>query len=723
MTQRIVVVDDIALNRRIFTSLVAELDGVEVVSFADSSIALERAPYLGASLFVLDYRMPAPDGMAMLSAIRADPRIGQTPVVIVTAAEERDVCYAALERGASDFLVRPIDPREFTRRIGNLLALDALRRDAAYRLDGEERASHLYARRLEMIWRDGAAALDDRAFLRNLIADAAATLVDGRVFSAAIVRLEGADVAIEVTGADDDAISPADLHDAFNTHGIEALADQPPDRRGAGNWRASIGLPFRAGSRQYALTFRSHEALPAPFTAFDTSFVETVATLCGTRLQQRAHYEHLRFQSEHDTLTGILNRASFRTAGIAALAESDAIAAIVLNVDNFRQTNDALGQQTGDALLVEVAARIAAVAAGTETVARLGGDAFGVLVNDCAGREAAATAAARYLRAFQYPFGTGDRNDTERVFLGASAGIGLAPGDAREFDLLLAHATAACYAAKDAGRGRAAFFDAELEQTHVAARTLRNELATALSRGEFTLYFQPHVDLRTSRICGAEALIRWQHPVRGLIPPGAFIPFAERHGLAGEIGAWVMAEAARASQSWRRAEDGFRVWFNLSAAELRDQTLVARLRALGGDLAGLGVEVTESVAMENVVETMQVMSELRDLGVELALDDFGTGYSSLAHLRRLPLNVVKIDRAFVTGLPSDEFDVAIVDAVVSIARSYGFATLGEGIEHAEQTEFLLRAGCTLGQGYLYGRPMPAGDFSTLIGQRPLQASA
>jgi diguanylate cyclase (GGDEF)-like protein len=722
VAQRIVVVDDIALNRRVFASLVAELDGVEVVSFADSSVALERAPFLGASLFVLDYRMPAPDGMAMLSAIRADPRIGQTPVVIVTAAEERDVCYAALERGASDFLVRPIDPREFTRRIGNLLTLDALRREAARHLEGEERASRLYARRLEMIWRDGSAALDDAAFLRNLIADAAATLVDGRVFSAAIARLDGT-VAIEVTGADDDAIAPGDMLDVFTARGLEALTDRPPERRGAGGWRASIGLPFRAGAQHYALTFRSHEPLPEPFTAFDESFVETVATLCGTRLQQRAHYEHLRFQSEHDTLTGILNRASLRVAGTAARATSDKIAAIVLNVDNFRQTNDAFGQQTGDALLVEVAARIAAVATGGETVARLGGDAFGVLIVDCASREAAGAAAGRYLRAFQYPFGTGDRDDTERIFLGASAGIALLPGDAPDYDVLLAHATAACYAAKAAGRGRAAFFDAALEETHVAARLLRNELATALARGEFALYFQPHVDLRTARICGAEALIRWHHPVRGLVPPGAFIPFAERHGLAGEIGAWVMAEAARASQSWRRADANFRVWFNLSAAELRDQTLVARLRGLSGDLAGLGVEVTESVAMENVVETLQVMGELRDLGVELALDDFGTGYSSLAHLRRLPLNVVKIDRAFVSGLPSDEFDVAIVDAVVSISRSYGFATLGEGIEHADQTAFLLRAGCTLGQGFLYGRPVPADDFSTLLGQRPLRVSA
>ncbi len=713
-SQRIVVVDDVALNLRVMESLIAELDDVEVITFTSSAEALARAPTLGASLFIIDYRMPPPDGISVLSAIREDPRIGHTPVVVVTAAEEREVCYNALERGASDFLVRPIDPREFTRRIGNLLALDKLRHDAALDLVREEQAARLYARRLDMIWSACNNTPDDATFLRTLIADASWAIVDGRRFSAAIVGLDGGDVVIESANESSNAIPIEDLSDSIARGGIESSSDLPPDLRGAGKWRASIVVPFRAGASRYVLAFRSHEPVAVPFTAFDTSFVETVAQLCATRLRQRAQFARLRYQSEHDSLTGLLNRSSFRTAGIEAMRRSSDLAVLVLNLDNFRHTNESLGQQTGDALLIEVAGRLDVGATERETIARLGGDTFGVLVADCRDRDSASAAAQRFLRAFTYPFGTGDLDGNERVFLAASIGIAQAPGDAPTFEALLGNASAACYAAKDAGRGRAAFFDPAIEEGHARARTLKNELARALERSELTLHFQPHVDLKTRRICGAEALVRWNHPERGLLAPGEFIPFAERHGLAGAIGAWVMGATARASIAWRNSDPAFHVWFNLSAAELRDDTLVARIRDVEGDLAGLGVEVTESVAMENIVDTMKVMERLRELGVKLALDDFGTGYSSLAHLRRLPLDVVKIDRAFIMGLPDDPADGAIVDAVVSIARNYGFATLGEGIEDPHQAAFLLRAGCALGQGYLYGRPMPAAEFDTLL---------
>jgi Amt family ammonium transporter len=395
--------------------------------------------------------------------------------------------------------------------------------------------------------------------------------------------------------------------------------------------------------------------MATPFTLSDTSFIETIASLCATRLQQRVAFERLRYQTEHDALTGSLSRTSFRARGFAAMRASSAVALLVLNLDNFRHANDTLGQQTGDALLVEVAARLSETATANETVARLGGDSFGILVTNCEGRAEALACATRYLRAFTYPFGTGDRENRERVSLGASIGIALSPDDADGFEILLARADAACYIAKDAGRGGAAFFDVAVEETYAASRHLRNDIVLALARDEFVLYFQPHVDLATRHIGGAEALIRWRHPERGLVEPGAFIPFAERHGLAGSIGA--------------------------------------------------------------VVETLNVMEALRGAGVQVALDDFGTGYSSLAHLKRLPIDVVKIDRAFVTGLPQDHHDVAIVDAVLSIARSYGFETLAEGIELEDQAAFLRSAGCALGQGYLFGRPMPADAFDTLRRER------
>jgi diguanylate cyclase (GGDEF)-like protein len=723
--QRIVIVDDSAFNRRLLESLVAELAGVEVISFGRSAEALERAPELNASLFIVDYRMPAPDGMAMLAALRADPQTSLTPVVMITAAEEREVCYAALEHGASDFLVRPIDPREFTRRIGNLLALEAARSDAAAHLHREEAAAQLNAARLDLIWRAGTSGADDDTFLRELIDSASRAIVQGRHFAGVIARLDGDEFEIEV--ANDTATAagegvgyrvPVDVHrGAIDANVVEAVADLPPERRASQNWRAALFAPFDSGRTQYSVGFLSTEPKATPFTPFDTSFIETVANLCATRIRQRAQFERLRYQTQHDALTSLLNRASFRASGFKAMGLSHAVGLLVLNLDNFRHTNDTLGQQTGDALLVEVAARLEGAATKNETVGRLGGDSFAILIENCGGHAEAQASAYRYLHSFNYPFGTGDREDRERVSLGASIGIAVSPGDADGFEMLLARADVACFAAKDAGRGQVSVFDLAVEETFAATRVLKNDLQSAISRNEFVLYFQPHIDLRTKRIVGAEALIRWNHPERGLVEPNAFIPFAERHGYASAIGAWVMQETARLSYHWRRSEPNFRTWFNLSAAEMHDATLVPRLRDSGGDLSGLGVEITESVAMQNVVETLAVMEALRNAGVQVALDDFGTGYSSLAHLKRLPIDVVKIDRAFVTGLPGDRFDAAIVDAVLSIAGNFDFETLAEGIEEEAQADFLRSAGCALGQGYLFARPMPASQFDELLARQ------
>ena len=724
MGQRIVIVDDSAINRQMLEWLIAELTDVEVLSFGNSAEALERAPTVEASLFIVDYQMPAPDGMAVLSAIRRDDRTRLIPVVMITAAGEREVCYNALERGASDFLVKPIDPREFTRRIGNLLALEAARREVEAHLRHEEEAARVNTARLDFIWRVGTSTPDD-SFLTNLVDGAARVIIEGQHFAGMIVRHEGDDLVIEVandiasaSGEGVGCLLPAATHrKAIEADEIETSADLPPERRGAPNWRAILFAPFYVGRARYSVGFLSHQPKPHPFSVLDRSFLETIANLCATRLQQDAQFERLQFQTEHDALTAILNRASIRARGFGAMRTSDAVGLLVLNLDDFRHTNDTLGQQTGDALLVEVAARLNGIATEHETVGRLGGDSFAILIEQCCDRAQIQACADRYLRAFSYPFGTGDREDRERIALAASIGIALAPGDADSFEMLLARADAACHAAKDAGRGRSSFFDLAIEEGFAAMRLLQNELQAALTRNEFVLYFQPHVDLATQRINGAEALIRWQHPERGLIEPNAFIPFAERHGLAGAIGAWVMHETERASREWRRADPKFRAWFNLSAAEMHDATLVPRMLEHGRDLSGLGVEITESVAMQNVVETAEVMGALHGAGVRVALDDFGTGYSSLAHLKRLPIDVVKIDRAFITGLPADRFDAAIVNAVITICSNFGFETLAEGIEQEHQAEFLLAAGCPLGQGFLYARPMPANQFEALIGHQ------
>ncbi len=721
MAQRIVIIDDSALNRRILESLVAQLHDVEVMSFAGSADALARAPSLEASLFIVDYRMPSPDGMAVLRAIRADGRIGQTPVVMITAAEEREVCYAALEHGASDFLVRPIDPREFTRRIGNLLALEAARSDAAANLSHHATAARINGLRLDLIWRAGMSTADDDTFVQTLIDDASRAIIEGQHLAGVLAKRDGDD--FEITIANDAAqrggegvghrVPIAPHRAAVDAEAIEAVADLPVQRRGAPGWRTSIFAPFRVDDAEYFVGFLALEPKATPFDAFDRSFIETIANLCATRLRQRAAFARLRFHAEHDAMTGLLNRASFRALGLATMRDSKSVGLLVLNVDDFHRANDTLGQHIGDALLVEVAARLNDAAEQDETVARLGGDTFGVLIEHCYGREQATASANRFLATFRYPFLT-DRVGRDHVSLAATVGIASAPHDADGFEMLLARGDTACMQAKNSGRGRYAFFDLAAEESLVQTRMLESDLKTALAKNEFVLYFQPHVDLATRRIIGAEALIRWHHPKRGFLGPGAFIPFAERHGLAGAIGAWVMRETARASHQWRREDPTFRAWFNLSASEMRDATLVTRLRDIDVDLSGLGVEITESVAMQNVVETRSVMTALQDAGVRVALDDFGTGYSSLAQLKRLPIDVIKIDRAFVTGLPHDRYDAAIVKAVLSIANTLGFETLAEGIESEEQSAFLCRIGCTLGQGYLYGHPMPSDEFTALI---------
>ncbi len=243
---------------------------------------------------------------------------------------------------------------------------------------------------------------------------------------------------------------------------------------------------------------------------------------------------------------------------------------------------------------------------------------------------------------------------------------------------------------------------------------MKEALLAALDRNEFVLYFQPHISLENGKIDGAEALIRWQHPEQGLLQPGAFLPQAEQYGLDAELGSWVMHETVRLSQPWRHADPNFHIWFNASSAEVSDGKMMERVRDLGDDTWGLGVEISETVAMHNVEATLALMNELHKAGLFVALDDFGTGYTSLQHLKRLPIDVLKIDRAFVSGLPDSRQDAAIVEALLSIARAFGVTTLAEGIETEAQAAALKISGCALAQGYYYAKPMPAEDFALLL---------
>ncbi|MNZ68185.1 Phytochrome-like protein cph2 [compost metagenome] len=345
------------------------------------------------------------------------------------------------------------------------------------------------------------------------------------------------------------------------------------------------------------------------------------------------------------------------------------------------------------------------------TLARFGGDEFAVLAESCPQLVQAAALAQRIIDSLKEPF----QIDAHQLFINASVGISLFPSDALSAEQLLRNADSALFKAKGAGRDGYALYTEELT-AHAQHRVeIAFELRRALEQQELRVHYQPVHDLKTSHLVGVEALVRWQHPQRGLVSPAEFIPIAERTGLIAEIDAWVMQQACRQMCDWQRA--GVRLSFiavNVSTRLFARRELYERvaqvLHDTGLDPACLELEVTESAVMDDPEVALEQMHRLRELGVRLAIDDFGTGYSSLLRLKRLPVQKLKIDQGFVAGLPWDDDDVAIVRVIIALAQSMGMQVHAEGIEHVEQAAFLLEHGCDLGQGYWFGRPLPAHEL-------------
>ncbi|WP_219093158.1 phosphodiesterase DibA [Pseudomonas sp. UMAB-40] len=423
--------------------------------------------------------------------------------------------------------------------------------------------------------------------------------------------------------------------------------------------------------------------------------------------------EHeLKHLAHHDPLTDLPNRLLFTDRTEQALTSAQlhkrGCALLMIDLDHFKMINDSLGHTIGDALLKAVAKRMQAMLGPELTLARLGGDEFAVLAESCPQLMQAAALAQRIIEGLKEPFLIGGH----QLFINTSIGISLFPGDALSAEQLLRNADSALFKAKSTGRDGYALYTEELT-AHAQNRVeTAVELRRALEKQELRVYYQPVHDLRTRRLVGAEALVRWEHPQRGLVPPAEFIPIAERTGLIAEIDAWVMRQACQQMCSWQQA--GMALSFiavnvssRLFARRELFQQVAKVLHETGLDPAFLELEVTESAVMEDPEVALEQMHRLRELGVRLAIDDFGTGYSSLLRLKRLPVQKLKIDQGFVAGLPWDEDDAAIVRVIIALARSMGMQVHAEGIEQVEQARFLLEHDCDLGQGYWFGRPVPA----------------
>ena len=437
-----------------------------------------------------------------------------------------------------------------------------------------------------------------------------------------------------------------------------------------------------------------------------------VVTTCEDITSRKESEKRIHNLAYYDLLTGLPNRGTFQERLHQALAlaqrEGRQIGLLFLDLDNFKDVNDTQGHDFGDKLLVAVAARLADVMRGSDILARLGGDEFVVVLPSVDGQEMAATAARRILSAFTRPFELGG----QRIYTSASTGIAIYPDDAPDADSLFKCADTAMYHAKSEARGSYRFFSAEMNQLIMRRVALENGMRRGLENNEFFLDYQPQWELKTGQMVGAEALLRWNNPEFGILPPAEFIPLAEKTGFIIPLGEWVLRTACTQALAWDLAGNrDLKVAINISGQQFRQPDFLGMteriIRETGVNPEALEFEFTESVIMEKAERTIDTLRALRNMGIHLSIDDFGTGYSSLSYLKHFPIDRIKIDRSFIVDVKQSADDAAIVEAIISLARSLNLKVMAEGVENAEQMHFLTARNCSEAQGFFLARPMAA----------------
>jgi diguanylate cyclase (GGDEF)-like protein/PAS domain S-box-containing protein len=423
--------------------------------------------------------------------------------------------------------------------------------------------------------------------------------------------------------------------------------------------------------------------------------------------------------AQHDSLTDLPNRLLLNDRLTQAMIHANRfkkrLAILFLDLDRFKHINDSLGHVIGDRLLQSVAQRLLSCVRGSDTVSRQGGDEFVILLSEVTHAQDAAVCAEKIIQVLGAPH----RIAHHDIHITASIGISTFPNDGKDREILVQQADFAMYHAKESGRNNCQFFKPEMNVKALQRRSLEGDLRGATERGEFELYYQPKVNLRSGNITGVEALIRWRQPNRGLVMPSNFISTAEECGFITMIGRWVLRTACRQAMAWQSAGlPPIQLAVNISAAELRAKDFVTGVRTILAETGlaprYLELELTETYLLQNAASTATVLRALKQLGVRLALDDFGTGYSSLSHLRRFPIDILKIDRSFVGDLTADAGDASIVSAVISMGKSLHMVVVAEGVETAEQLAFLQNNACPEGQGYYFSQAVPAPEFMQLL---------
>jgi diguanylate cyclase (GGDEF)-like protein len=450
-------------------------------------------------------------------------------------------------------------------------------------------------------------------------------------------------------------------------------------------------------------------------------FIVLVPILRRVTLRIRRQMEEIEYRALYDELTGLPNRTLFRDrieqAILTARRAGTSVAVMLIDLDRFKEINNALGHDTGDLLLQELGARLGAELRASETFARLGGDEFGILLQTAAAADATLLG-TRIQIALETPFALRGLP----LEVAASIGVAVYPDHGEDVDTLLQHADVAMYVAKESHAGTAVY-DAEQDTNDADRLALAGELRRAIENEELVVHFQPKAELESGRILGTEALVRWQHPERGFIPPNEFIPIAERTGLIKPLSRYVLAAAIDQCAAWQAAGFDLHVAVNLTIPDLLELELPDRIAALLEEKSvrpeQLELEITESTILADPFRVRVVLNRLNEMGLRLAIDDFGTGYSSLAYLRNLPVHAIKIDRSFVMGMSEDASDATIVRSTIDLAHNLGLEVVAEGVESQEVWDALRAQGCSLAQGYFISKPALPADLAALLEERAM----
>jgi diguanylate cyclase (GGDEF)-like protein len=613
-------------------------------------------------------------------------------------------------------------------------------------LDRTERLAVRQSDRLATVWRlVNESGLSDDERIQAIIDAGTAAVRPGRIFYGTMRRVDGDELVIEVVSTNVstdpdpemrnrvsrndrvalDAVFSADIVAANRTIAENDYADR---RSRSLHWSSFIGTTFMVANARYVVAFSCREPMTdEPFTDDDLAFVEVLASFIATRLAHNRQEAQIRYQIEHDLLTGLPTRANFRASASQLIAGGKPCAIAIVDLDRFRDINETFGHMIGDAMLVEIGAALNAARSGGDIVARLGGDNFGILIDAIANEAEVEARLQPYRDVFNRPMITGDRTGREALFVGASFGAALFPQDATTFNDTLARADSAVHDAKSRERGSLAFYNQAAEASLQRRRTMRLELAAALEKNQFELYYQPTIEIATGRVAGIEALMRWEHPTLGSVSPAEFIPIAEHSALILPIGRWVIDRALEEIGKLGVLPPGFKLFVNLSSFQLRSNEFLTMMR---DHLAQrpkafhhIAVDINESAAMLDPDRTLDVMAALRELGTDIALDDFGTGYSSLSYVTRFPLNILKIDGRFIERLPGTDHDSALVEVLLGTAQRFGMLTHAEGIETEAQFNWLRERGCTFGQGYYLAAPMTFAQLVIYLTKKRLMENA